>query len=163
MGGHEPACDNCVRFSTMSIPDRLWFFIVVSTAAIIASTGCLVPLLTLKIAALTAVLQILVLAGGFLPTVVAAFWMFGKLQLRYTRREARAVAVAFSIFAPIGLLIAIVVAEIPGGYAELLLGSRFAPVAAFASIPVITALASYVPCLLVLRMTRHIMRSELLH
>lgn len=147
----------------MSIHDRIWFFIVISTAAIIASTGCLVPLLTLKIAVLTTVLEVMVLAAAYLPTGIAAFWMFRKLQLRYTRREAKAVAVVFSIFAPIALMIAVVLAEIPGGYAELLLGTRFAPLAAFASIPVVTALASYVPCLFVLLMTRHIRKTEVMH
>ncbi|HXZ39780.1 MAG TPA: hypothetical protein VEG68_03500 [Terriglobales bacterium] len=147
----------------MSIHDRLWFFTVVSAAAIIASSGCLVPLVLLKIAIVTTVLQVIVLGAMLVPTGIAAVWLFRKLQLRYTRREAKAVAAAFLIFAPVALMIAIVVAEIPGGYAELLLGTRFAPVAAFASVPVVTALASYVPCLLVLVMTRRIMKTELMH
>jgi len=145
----------------MSIYARLWLFIVVSRASLITSTGCLVPLLTFKISMTTRALQVLALGAMMIPTGIAAFWMFRKLQLRHTAREAKAVAIAFSIFAPIGLMIAIVFAEIPGGYAELFLGSRFALVGVFASIPVITAFASYVPCLFVLWMTRHIMKSTL--
>ena len=147
----------------MSIRDRLRFFTVVLVAAVITSTGCLVPLVTLKIAITTRILQILVGASMLVPAVIAALWMFRKLQLRYTRREARAVAVTFLIFAPMALMAAIVVAEIPGGYAEQWLGSRFILIAVFASIPVVTALVSYVPCLFVLLITRHIVKTEVMH
>ncbi|MGH9357009.1 MAG: hypothetical protein ACRD10_12830, partial [Terriglobia bacterium] len=58
-------------------------------------------------------------------------------------------------FTPISLLIAIAIAQIPGGYAEFL-GSPFFLIGAFAGTVVMTALLSFVPSVLALSIARRI-------
>jgi hypothetical protein len=100
---------------------------------------------------------------AFLPAGIVARWMFRRLQAHCTKREARAVAIAFTVLAPVSFGIAILLSEISGGYAELLLGSPFALVGAFAGIVAIATIVNFVLCLFTLRFTRHIVRLESTH
>jgi len=49
---------------------------------------------------------------------------------------------------------------IPGGYAEVLLGSPFGPIGAFVGTAAIAAILNFLLCLLTLRMTGHITKLE---
>jgi hypothetical protein len=86
--------------------------------------------------------------------------MFRELQKQYTRRESQAVATAFGVVTPLSLAVAIVLAQIPGGYAELVLGRRLILPAIFVSIAVVTTLLSFAASAYVLRFTRHIEKAE---
>lgn len=92
-----------------------------------------------------------------LPIIGAALWMARKLRAQCTQREARIVAIAFAVFTPVSMLIAIPLAQIPGGYAGFL-GRPFGFVGAFAGIVVITTFLSFVPIVLALWITRRIGR-----
>ena len=107
--------------------------------------------------------EILGATMAFLPTGIAAWWMFRKLQAYCTRREARAVAIAFAVLAPVSFGIAFLFSEISGGYAELLLGSPFSLVGAFVGIVVMATIVNFVLCLFTLRFTRHIVKLESTH
>ncbi|MGA2433967.1 MAG: hypothetical protein ABSG25_01640 [Bryobacteraceae bacterium] len=86
-----------------------------------------------------------------LPIGLAAWWMFRKLQARYTRREARAVAIAYGVFTPVSLGIAVLPSTMLGGCAAQLLGNAFGAIGAVAGVIVLTALISFVPCVLALK------------
>lgn len=78
---------------------------------------------------------------AFVPSGLAGYLLFRKLRNRYSSRAALWASIVFVIFAPVSLLVAIVLAPFPGGYADLLLGSPFGLVGAFLGIIVtITAL-----------------------
>jgi len=150
--------------------DKFWLFIVVGEAALMTTTGYIalvLGVLGFKIVTTLGEPQILKAAIGFLlvflPTGFATWWIFRKLQARHTRREARAVATAFGVFTPASLLIAIVLAVVPGSYAELLLGSPFAPVGAFVGIVLMTTILNFRVCLFALSMTRRIVKLESTH
>lgn len=143
--------------------DKFWLFIVVGKAALMTTLGCFAPLLGLRIAVSPGEQQILkatmVFLLVFLPAGIAAWWIFRKLQARYTRREARTVATAFGVFTPVSLLIAIPLAQIPAGYAAFL-GRPFGLIGAFAGIVVMTTTLSFLVCLFTLSMTRRIVKLE---
>jgi small-conductance mechanosensitive channel len=143
--------------------DKFRLFIVVGKAALITTAGCLVPLLTLKLALTRSEQGTLTLIAIILATGIATWWIFRKLQTGYTRREARAMATTFAILAPVSLAIAMLLSLIPGGYAEMLLGSHFAPVGAFAGIIAMTTILDSLLCLLTLWMTRRIIKLESAH
>lgn len=95
-----------------------------------------------------------------LVSALAAWRMFRKLREQYTRREARAVSLAFGVLAPVTLAVGLVLAIFPGGYAAALLGNGFGVVGAFAGTVVVTALLSWGLCTFALSMTRRIGRIE---
>jgi|SRR5271169_4910 len=155
--------------------DKFWLFIVVGKAALITTLGWLglvlgglvSGVLRSKIVMTPGDQQMLkatiVLLLVFLPAGIAAWWTFRKLQAHYTRREARAVATAFGVFAPVSLLIGIVLCVVPRAYAELLLGSSFAPVGAFVGVVAMTTILNFMVCLFTLSMTRRIVKLESAH
>jgi hypothetical protein len=146
--------------------DKFWLFIVVGKAALMTTLGCFAPLLGLRIAVTPGEQQILkatmVFLVVFLPTGISAWWIFQKLQARCTRREARAAATALAVFTPVSLLIAIPLAQIPGGYAAFL-GRPFGLVGAFVGVVVMTAILNFLVCLFTLSMTRRIVKLESTH
>ena len=145
--------------------DKFWLFIAVGKAALIAAIGCfalVLGVLVFKIVMTPGEREILGVTMAFLPTGVAAWWIFRKLQARYKRREARAVATAFAVFTPVSLLIAIVLSQIPGGYAAFM-GAPFFLVGAFVGIVVMTTILSFLVCLFTLSMTRRIVKLESTH
>ena len=149
--------------------DKFWLFIVVGKAALMITLGCFglaLGVLGLKIAVTPGEQQILkatmVLLVLFLPIGISAWWIFRKLQARYTRREARAVATAFGAFTPVSLGIAMVLSEITGGYAAFL-GRPFGLVGAFMGVVVMTAILNFLVCLFTLSMTRRIVKLESTH
>lgn len=146
--------------------DKFWLFIVVGKAALMTTLGyfgLVLGVLGLKIAVTPGEQQILKATIGFLmvflPIGIAAWWIFRKLQARYTRREARAVATAFGVFTPVSLAVATVLSQIPAGYAAFL-GRPFGLIGAFAGIVVMTTTLSFLVCLFTLSMTRRIVKLE---
>jgi hypothetical protein len=84
-----------------------------------------------------------------IPCAIAVWWLFRKLQSRYSKREVKAVATAFGVFSPISLAVSLLLAQIGGSY----VGSVIATF-------VIDTLLSFAVCLFVLRMTRHIEKTQ---
>lgn len=143
--------------------DKFWLFIVVGKATLMTTAGCFAPLLALKIALTHGEQGVLTIVAVVLATGIATWWIFRRLQTHYTGREARAVATTFAILAPVSLAVAIPLSLIPGGYAELLLGSPFGPVGAFAGIVLMTTVLAFLACLLTLWMTRRVVKLESTH
>jgi hypothetical protein len=96
----------------------------------------------------------------FLATGAAPWLMFNDLRGKFSRREARAVSIAFGVLTPVTLATGLALAGIPGSYAELLLGSAFGLVGAFAGTVLVTTLLSFGLCLFTLWVTRRIERIE---
>jgi hypothetical protein len=70
---------------------------------------------------------------------------FRRLRSHWAKREAKAAAIAFGIFAPLSFIVATFLSPITGGYTEMLVGRRFFDlVGAFLGVAVITALLSKV-------------------
>jgi hypothetical protein len=98
-------------------------------------------------------------AAGLFATVVlpigaATWWVFRDLQPSFTRREAKVVAIVFALFSPVSLLIAVALAQFPGGYADLLLGPPFGMLGAFVGVIVLTAFVSFLPSAFALWLSR---------
>jgi len=146
--------------------DPLRLLIVVGEAAFFVVAGCS----ALVLIAATLLRASSVASGGqtvagaaavFLPTGLATWWISRKLQEHFSRREARAVAIAFVVFAPASLSIALFVPPLLGSAADLLFGSHFLFFAALlAVIVVMTVVWTFLACALVLWITRRIERAE---
>jgi hypothetical protein len=86
---------------------------------------------------------------------LAIWWMFHRLRVFYTRREARAIATAFGVFTPVSFVLALALSEISGGYGEWLVGHPWGGLAgAFVGTVALTALLNFIACWIVLRVTR---------
>ncbi|MGH9709093.1 MAG: hypothetical protein ACRD37_00915 [Candidatus Acidiferrales bacterium] len=98
----------------------------------------------------------------FVPTGLATWWVFRKLQAHFCRREARSVAIAFAVFAPVSLAAAFLLYAIPASIAGLLLsGSGLVFLCAlFGGIAVMTAFLTFLACVFALWITRRIERAE---
>lgn len=139
--------------------------VIVGIAAVIATAGSCVLMLAIFLFGFnpdvrSGVSEIFVAVAVFLPIGVATAWMFRKLRTVYPRREARAVSTAFGIFTPVSLVVGVVLAEIPGGYAEMLAGPHFVLIGVFVGVVIVTGLLSFLVCVLVLRVTRLIISVE---
>lgn len=77
------------------------------------------------------------------------WWLFRKRKLHTSRREAKTVATVFAVVAPLVMVIATPVAQLPGSYAALL-GRPFGLIGALVSIWIIVTLFSFLCCSLVL-------------
>jgi Na+/citrate or Na+/malate symporter len=129
-------------------------FIVVEKAALIVAVGYFALLaLTLYVVGLKGDSmpikgEILVGLAVFLPIGASVWWIFRKLQTTYPRREARAVSIAFGVFTPISLLVATILGgPILGGYADMLVRSRFSVlVGIFVGTVATTGFLSFLVC-----------------
>jgi hypothetical protein len=146
--------------------DTFRLFVIVGKAALIVTAGCFALVWSSIPLGVETDLrpvrgEILGALACFVPIGVATVWIFRKLRTAYPRREARAVATAFGVFTPISLMVSLVLAEITGGYAEALAGRpSFGLIGAVVGTVVITALLSFLVCMLVLRVTRLIIGLE---
>lgn len=126
--------------------NKFWLPTVVAQAVTIAMTG---PLALAVVAILPGtptqprVEEAIGAVGALIPTVVGAWWLYRKLRVRLTEREARKAAFAFGWFTPVSLVVAIVLAQIPGGLADAILGPRFALVGALVGFVAVTDLLSF--------------------
>jgi hypothetical protein len=140
--------------------DAFRLFVIVGKAALVVITGCFALVLMSMLLGFNPDLKPIEgeILGGlacFLPIGIATAWISRKLRTVYSWREARALSTAFGLFAPISLVISLVLAEITGGYAEFLAGRRFfGLMGAFVGAVLITAFLSFLVCSLVLRVTR---------
>lgn len=140
-----------------------WLLIVIGKAALITTVAVFALVLGgLRSGLVATPSEKEILAGvlAFLPAGVTSLWMFQALQVRLTRREARAMATSFAVLAPVWLGIAMLLGEVSGGYAEIFLGSYFALAGAFVGVVLMATVVSFMLCLLTLRITRNIVRSE---
>lgn len=93
----------------------------------------------------------------FTPIGAGAWWIAKKLREDYPQRTARAVAIAFVIFTPVSLGVAVLFSTLIGAYAEGFGGQPlFGLAGALAGIVIVTALLSFIACSLVLWITRRI-------
>jgi hypothetical protein len=150
--------------------DRFFLLIRVGEACLINTVALFMPLrmaLPFKIANTDRVQEILVITGVCLGCGVATWWIFRKLQLRYTKREAKAVATAFAVFTPVSLGISVLFAMVPGAYIaqpfDLIFKSTtgiFDMLGTFVSLVVTTTLLGFAVCVFALWMTRHIQKLQ---
>jgi CDP-diglyceride synthetase len=146
--------------------DKFTLFVVVGKAALMATFGyaafgyAALVLLGFKAATIRTGQGVLVIAGALLPNGFAAWWMFRELQKQYSRRESQAVATAFGVVTPLSLAVAAVLSQIPGAYAEAVLGRRFILPAIFVSVTVVTTLLGFAASAFVLQFTRHLEKAE---
>ena len=141
----------------MTARERLWLFMVDARAALLLSTGCMLPVLVglgLNIAFTSRQELALVVSLGFVVSALTALWVFRTLRLQYTRNEAKAVAKAIVVLGPVALAISFPLAVFPGGLAEELLGSPFALVGALLGIVVMVTLMSFAFSIAALKMSR---------
>ena len=126
--------------------ERWWLLLVDAQAALLITTGCSVPLLVamgLRLAFNRTEELVLAIGVVFAVSAGTALWIFRKLRTCYTRHQARAVAKAFILFAPIALAISIPLAVFPGALAERLFGSAFTLVGAFSGVVGMVTLISF--------------------
>ena len=147
------------------MPDTFRLLVIVAKAAFIVTAGfCALMLgvysLRFDPQAKSVALGILAAAAVFLPIGVATGWIFRELQTVYSRREARAISTAFALFSPISLSISIILAEISGGYAEMLEGPHAVLFGVFAGLAVVTGFLNFLICVSVLRVTQLIISVE---
>jgi hypothetical protein len=140
--------------------DTFRLFVIVGKAAFIAAGGLFALLLRMSLFGFSpdhasAWTGILVLAACLIPFGVATAWIFRRLRTVYPQREVRAVSIAFGVFTPISLGVSMVLAEITGGYADVLVRWRSSGVVgAFVGAVVTAAFLSFLVCALVLRITK---------
>jgi hypothetical protein len=94
---------------------------------------------------------------------LARWWVFRKLLVDNSRREARSVANACAFLSPVLLAVSLALGPIAGGYAEVLVGSqsRFVTFAgAIAGAAVMVALMTFALSVFVLWFVRRIVRAE---
>jgi len=104
--------------------DKLWLFVVVAKSVCIAAIGVFSPVLAIlgfHVTLTRGMETVLGLVMAVFPIGIACWWMFRRLQAHWTRREARAVTLAFAMFSPIWFGAGILLSEFTGGYADLLL------------------------------------------
>ena len=151
----------------MTMRDTFRMLIVVGEAALMVAVGCctLIPILVRSPSLSnppTSLQTIATILAVAVPTGLATWWVFRKLQPYFSRREARAVAIAFAVFTPVALAIALLLYAIPGSIAAPLLSkSRFGFLAALlVGIALMTALLSFSACALALWIMRRTERAE---
>ena len=126
-------------------------------ASLVATTAYFVPVLMVLAFHLSLTRhgeEMMGVVMAFLPSALAAYLLFRKLRNRYSSRPALWTSIVFLIFAPVSLLVAIVLAPLPGGYADLLLGGPFALVGAFLGIVVVITVLTFGPSLFTLWLSR---------
>ncbi|MGP8259816.1 MAG: hypothetical protein ACLQM6_07670 [Acidobacteriaceae bacterium] len=148
--------------------DSLYLLIRIVEACLINFIvwGTFVLALSFKFAS-TDIPSILSVAGLCLGCGIATWWIFRRLKLRYTRRETIAVAAAFAVVTPVGLLASAFCDQVLGVYIaqpfDLIFRSKsgiFEAIGTFGSVPVTTAFLSFAVCAFVLWMTRHIQKVQ---
>jgi len=152
----------------MTMRGAFRLFMVVGEAALMAGAGIFaLILITVRLlpptpSAPTGVQTIAAMFAVFLPSGLATWWVFRQLQPHFPRREARAVAIAFVVFAPVSFAIANLLYAIPGSIAGPLLSkSRLGFLSALlVGIAIMTALLASLGCALALWITRRIERAE---
>jgi hypothetical protein len=157
--------DKMISNAPKPMRDAFRLSVIVGKAALIVTAGFCALMLGIFSSGFNPQLKsvgvgILVAVAVFLTIGVATGWMFRKLRTVYPRREARAVSTAFGVFTPASLVVSVVLAQIPGGYAEMLAGPHFALIGVFVGLVGVTGFLSVLLCALVLRVTQLIISVE---
>jgi hypothetical protein len=120
-------------------------FIVVGEAALIVTGAYFgLVLITFKFALTPGEETIEGIMMAILPVGVATWWIFRRLQTHHPPREARAAAIAFVVFAPIALLMALIFTQLFGDYAIALLGNPMAFPGTLVGIVVMISILTFV-------------------
>jgi hypothetical protein len=123
---------------------------IASLANAFASLGLILIAVWLKIDTKPVVGTISPIISLLLPCSMTAWWMFGTLQTRYSRSEAKYVATAFAGFSPVWLLISFPLGgDLGGGFASVLWGP-LTLVGVGAGISLLMTLLSFASCLFAL-------------
>jgi hypothetical protein len=88
------------------------------------------------------------------PLAAAAAWVFRALQRDYSRREAVAAAISYVVFAPFAVAVGLLVALVPGSYADLALGPPFGFIGSVTGFLFVMVALSVLICLLAVRFAR---------
>jgi hypothetical protein len=75
----------------------------------------------------------------FLPDGLVAWWILRRVRASRLRDDARRATTAFAVSAPLALGVGYLLGELVGGYAEVILGSRF----------ILPAMASFIIVLII--------------
>ena len=107
-------------------------FVTVAEMAVVFTVASWALLLVLGLAAPRAFApdnpsqgEIVGMLAVFVPDGLAAWWLLRRVRANRSRSDARRAATAFAVSAPIVLGIGYLLGELVGGYAEVILGSRF--------------------------------------
>ena len=142
-------------YRTVAMRDARRLFVIVGQAALIVTGAYLaLVLVTLKFALTPGEEEIEGAMMAIVPVGVAAWWIFRKLQAHHPRREARAAAIVFAVFTPMALLMALLVAQIFGGYSGVLFGNPLAFPGALVGIVILVSIVSFVPVVFTLWIIR---------
>jgi hypothetical protein len=139
--------------------DGFGLFLIVGKAAILVTGGCFAFLLMAVLIGfrpepISVEKVILGAVIVLVPTAVAVRWTFQKLRKLYARREARAVCIAFAVFTPVSLLVALGLGPL-FGYIQISGAPQVIGVlSVFMGIAFVTTVLSFLVCALVLRVTR---------
>ena len=141
----------------MKIPVQL-LFTTGQSALLVSTGGYVVPFVTASLGVKNLdnkLVDVLMATVWLFAFGLAIWWMFHRLRAPYTRREARAMAIAFGVLTPAWLALALVLSEISGSYGERLVGHPWGGLAgAFVGTVVVTAFLNFVVCWIVLGVTR---------
>jgi hypothetical protein len=135
--------------------------ILLTLASFAASLSAAPLLSSLKMGELSGATMVILVFG--IPLGLATWWMFRKLKLCYSPREARAVSIAFGAFAPVSLASGFVLGAPAEDYTGVVLGTRSGGVAfagAVAGVVVIVAVIALIPSAIALSITRRIIKIE---
>jgi len=141
----------------MVAPNRRWLLLVDAQAALLLTTGCFVLVLIgtgLRFAFSHTEESVLAIGAVLAVSAGTALWIFRRLQTRYTREEAKAVAKAFAVLGPVALAISFPLGVFPGALTGQLFGSAFALVGALSGVVGIVTLISFAFSMAALRMSQ---------
>ena len=163
---------NRVGDDKLSVRGAFRLFAIMSQAAFLFTALCLLlltalsalPLLPGTSARVTSLGEVTTLGIAVLASAgLARWWIFRKLSVDHSRREARSVANACAFLSPVLLAVSLALGPIAGGYAEVLVGSQSQFVAfagAIAGVAVMVALMTFALSVFVLWVVRRIVRAE---
>jgi len=143
--------------------DNLWFFTTVVKVTVAVSIACCVLVLGSVLVGIptTRTTEGFAAAASLVPFPLGAWWLFRRLQVRYSRRLARSLTASFAVCTPIFLCLSMPFGVITGGYAEAVVGSKLAIlVGAFVGPILLTAGLSLAACVFVRSTTRRIAQHE---
>ena len=142
--------------------DSFSLMIGIGSAALIAVVGCFAIVLVgiwVWPSMAPREEEVLGVAVAFLPTAIATWWLFRRVQAAHSKEEARVVAIIFAVITPVSLLIAFACAQIPAGYVAYL-GRPLGLLGAFVTTVLIATILSVIPCVLALWIRHRILKNS---
>lgn len=133
--------------------DKLLLFMSIAKAAVLVTIGCFALALAFKFAPRRAEQEILGVAIALVPPCIAGWWLFRMLSRRWRSREAKAVAITFTVLSPVSVLVGTLLAQIPGAVAGFM-GRPVGLLGAFLGIVVAVTICTFLPALAALWIAR---------